>query len=481
MSKGIRRASQRSHLGGHKLAWGQGAAAPSSCYRQAPYWTYGSALAVSRLLTRCKEQWGCNSIEKCVVQLASSRDCYEAFRRELPGSSCENEEARIGMEIIDYHLQQITMASSPSARLTKAKSLTRTMRNKVVSHDQVKEVEAPAPVPPTSNVNSLRSIDPTKDRCRNSSRCKSISEAVDRWGIGNQVGAIVPERAKGRERNERGGHATPEQATGYVHTVALPPLTTNRSDHWYWPQDKRFFTVEEAARGCYIADDSPLHSALEEGGGLSATEAISALGNGVHGAPFQHILKSALDDIPNEGQTLTYGSGFTGIDTGAAAFDAVMKERGQAWKYCYAAENESRLHTPLVKAWGQRGLSREYVLSDVREMYQAQLPTVDVLVLTMCCRAFSPRNHMPNRADQARSLAELHNAIRHARQTRPKRILLENVPTKTVTTAINTIIGKAREYSWERSTLCPYKHFGFPNRRLRRYWVGRLKIGKRRR
>ena len=88
---------------------------------------------------------------------------------------------------------------------------------------------------------------------------------------------------------------------------------------------------------------------------------------------------------------------------------------------------------------------------------------------------------MPNRADQARSLAELHNAIRHARQTRPKRILLENVPTKTVTTAINTIIGKAREYSWERSTLCPFKHFGFPNRRLRRYWVGRLKIGKRRR
>ena len=61
--------------------------------------------------------------------------------------------------------------------------------------------------------------------------------------------------------------------------------------------------------------------------------------------------------LANDGQTLTYGSGFTGIDTGAAAFDEVMKGRGQAWEYRYAAESESRLHAPLVKAWGQRGLS----------------------------------------------------------------------------------------------------------------------------
>ena len=481
MSKGVRRASQRSHLGGHKLAWGKGAAAPSNCYKQAPYWTYGSALAVSRLLTKRKVQWGCGNIEKCVVQLASDRDSYEAFQQELLGSQGDYEEARIGMGVVDYHMQQISNASSPKACLIKAKSLTRTMRNKVVAHDRVKEIEAPTPVPPTAGVDSLRSSDPSKDRCRTSHRCKSISEAVDRWGIGNEEGALVPERAKGRERTERGGRATPEQAARYVHSAALPPLTTNRSDQWYWPKEKRFFTVEEAARGCYVSEDSLLHAALGEGGGLSATEAISALGNGVHGAPFQHILKGALEDIENDGQTLTYGSGFTGIDTGAAAFDEVMKGRGQAWEYRYAAESESRLHAPLVKAWGQRGLSLEHVLSDVREMCQARLPRVDVLVLTMCCRAFSPRNHRPSRAGQAKSLADLHSAVRHARKTRPKRIILENVPTKTVTTAINTILGKAREYTWERSTLCPYKHFGFPSRRLRRYWVGRLKVVRRHR
>ena len=477
MSKGVRRASQRSHLGGHKPVRGQDSPAPNSSYRQAPYWTYGSALAVSRLLTQCKVRWGCSTVEKCVVELASSTECYQSFQQGLLENSSNQEEAGLGMEVVNYHIQQISKAGSRKAQLSKAKSLTRTMRNKVVAHDRVKEVEAPAPVPPKADVNSLRSSDPSKDRCRPSQKSKSISKAVDRWGIGHEEGAIVPERAKGRERTERNGHATKDQAAKYVHSAALPPLTTNKSDHWYWPNEKRFFSVEEAARGCNIADDSPLHAALAEGGGLTVTEAVSALGNGVHGAPFQHVLKTALEDIANDGKILTYGSGFTGVDTGAAAFDEVMKERGQPWEYSYAAESEERLHPPLVKAWGRRGLSLGHILSDVRTMYQAHLPRVDVLVLTMCCRPFSPRNHRPKRGEQAKSLAELHSAIRHARKTRPRRIILENVPTKTVTTAINTIIGKAREYSWERSKLCPYKHFGFPSRRLRHYWVGRLTVG----
>ena len=469
MPKCVRRASQRSHLGGHKQA------APYRSYKQAPYWTYGSALAVSRALELSKVKAGCRSVEECVVRLALNKATFKAFLRDLQGLCEDQEEANIGVEVVNYHLERIIEKSDYRARLVGAKSLTRTMRNKSVAHDRVKEGEAPAPVPLSAGVSSLLSSDPSNERCRNSDRCRNISMALDRWGIGDAEGAIVPERAMGRERMERGGNATPAQAAGYVHYVALPPLTTNKSDHWYWPKYKRFFTVEEAARGCYVADHSPLHAALGEGGGLSATEAISALGNGVHGAPFQYILKEAVKDLRKNDEALTYGSGFTGIDTGAAAFDEVMRERGQSWVYCYAAETEQRLHAPLVKAWGQRGLALEHVLNDVREMYDSRLPHVDILVLTMCCRAFSPRNHKRSRTEQAKSLAELHGAIRHALKTRPKRIILENLTTKTVTTAINTILGAVKEYVWERWALCPYKHFGLPSRRLRHYWVGRLR------
>ena len=46
MPRLAQRASQRSHLGGHK---GSG---PYAQAKQAPYWTYGSALAFDRLITK---------------------------------------------------------------------------------------------------------------------------------------------------------------------------------------------------------------------------------------------------------------------------------------------------------------------------------------------------------------------------------------------------------------------------------------------
>ena len=189
----------------------------------------------------------------------------------------------------------------------------------------------------------------------------------------------------------------------------------------------------------------------------------------------QYVINKAIEGMPASEGPFTYASGFTGIDTAAAAFEEVARSRDLEWSYKYAAESEECLHAPLLAAWGRRGLTKANILGDVRQLSEAALPRVDLLVLTPCCRAFSPRNHKRKRRDQAKTLAELHAALKHARARRPGRIIIENVPSRAVTTAINAIAGDLREYEWSKITLCPYEHFGLPSRRKRRYWIGVLK------
>ena len=81
-----------------------------------------------------------------------------------------------------------------------------------------------------------------------------------------------------------------------LHTSALPTLTANTSDQWVWA-DGRHFSVEETARACGVAEGSPLHRGLREGGGLTVRQATRALGEGVHVHVAKHVVGLALQDL----------------------------------------------------------------------------------------------------------------------------------------------------------------------------------------
>ena len=213
-----------------------------------------------------------------------------------------------------------------------------------------------------------------------------------------------------------------------------------------------------------------LRVALGADGGLTASQAIQALGRGVHVEVAELVLRSALGGW--SGGRFSYGSLFSGIDCVAAAVDVWT---GGEFDYRFAAEARPGLRGALAVAWASRGLRPEWVLDDATAPRVAGLPAVDLLAVTPECAAFSRRNRARTREGAAAAMEPLHLALRYVRVARPRAVLVEMVDEEVAVTPISAMLGGIAGYEWVRMAVCPWEHLGRPVRRPRSFWVGRRK------
>ena len=332
-------------------------------------------------------------------------------------------------------------------------------------------------VPRQGDVDMWRSAPGAEDRRRDAGASKVTQAALAAWDISHLPGALAPQRSRRRMDVECGRvpGRTPQQfAPTLLHTTALPTLTAHTSDQWVWA-DGQHFSVEETARACGVADDSPLRRGLRQGGGLTARQATRALGEGVHVHVAKHVVGLALAGLPSSeaGTPLAYASAFSGLDGFAAALHEHLD--GAPMHYAFAAEQDGRLRKVLCHTWEGQGLEPGNAHANVRLLPLPDLPRVTLFSCTPSCKPFSEVNPAWTHRDRAAVLADLHCALNYVRTHKPHRVVIENLTTKDVLVGIDTMVGQLKEYNFERHELCPSRDFGIPTRRRRTYWVGRLR------
>jgi len=314
--------------------------------------------------------------------------------------------------------------------------------------------------------------------------CPELEKVLHEWGLAGRDGIIVPERAKGRVRTERGGVPDAAFVDGLVHTESLPTLTANHSDRYYSLKHMRHLSVGELLHTAGdFYEDSPLTRALVQRTSMTAVQAAVTLGKGEHLVNTSYALSQLLGPIPRwgrrGGRKLRYASAFSGIGMSAAALNQHYGGRRAPevnWEHVFACEKDESLHQALQDAWGPYGLEKENILKEAALLHVTarRFGRVDLLVLTPDCRNFSRRHHDPALEDQADDLSRFHGALRYVREMKPTYVLIENVAEKGCVLPMSAIIGNVRTHRWSRVTLCPWECFGIPTRRKRSYWLGQI-------
>ena len=208
-------------------------------------------------------------------------------------------------------------------------------------------------------------------------------------------------------------------------------------------------------------------------------QAVSMLGRAVHVAAVGMVLERALRDpldeediIKTEGEVLTYGSAWSGVDTVAEALTQVVW-LDQRWRYMFASEKAADSRRVLLAAWGTRGLRKERMHKDAAGAAAVGEAYVDLYVATPECRHHSARNHKSTRKKKAAELVKVRRSFRYICRARPRAVVVENVDEVEVVAAISSLLGRIPGYRWERMVVCPFVNYGEPVRRRRSFWVGR--------
>ena len=470
MVKRSRRATTHSHIGGRSPG-GQGELA-----RTAPRWSYEAARGARAVVSR----WPTGQVWAMLARMPEDGSLWAAIQGELRKEISCTADYHVAVDVFHYHRCRLSILPSPTTgneRWHACASFTRTLNHR--SNGLLSVAEAlPLPIlSPRGAVDGWRSQDPSSDRHRDPESCVATRNAVAAWSIGHLDGALAPQRARRRMANEcqRVRERTPQEfGPNVVHFSSLPTLTANSYDGWMWA-DGRWFSVEETARACGVAPESPLHRAIGSTGGLTAIQAAIALGDGVHIRTARHVVDLARQGLadPTEARPFTYASAFSGIDGVAAALHESLD--GAPLHYAFAAEKASNNRTALLAAWGPLGLQPGSVHEDARLYRGLELPRVDLFVCTPECKSFSRNNSNASRSEQATSLDDLHCALHYVRRYKPLRVIVENVTTPAVVTSVGSILGDLAGYDFVRHELCPHLHFQVPTSRLRSYWVGVLR------
>ena len=227
-------------------------------------------------------------------------------------------------------------------------------------------------------------------------------------------------------------------------------------------------TVEEVMRAYGIPAGSDLWKALlVPKGVVSAPQAVSCLGRGVHVGVAYQILATLIGKgkLP---LPLAYGSAFSGIDTFASAVD---KATGGLWTYEFASEPDPIARRVLLKAWSRHGLSELGCFKNACSMEACSAPPVDLFVCTPECDAHSKMNHSRNAADQRVTLEDIWKSLEYVRTQRPSVVIVENVDEPSSNGPITGLLSRLEGYRMESATLDPRKVAKMPIARERRFWV----------
>jgi len=477
-----RLASRRAHLGSEATPDGEHEG------KQSPWLSYGAAICLEIAL-RGKQGHG-KQVE--LVAVATQSAARSKFWQRVLATGASHWDTDVASRVLRWHCRKIRAALA-SDRQRVAASLVRSLDRRTNGYDRVTVGAVTATdffdrhrgasresAQPTFAATEYAYDEAATTRPR--PHAKGVARLVRRWGLEGVDGYIVPERAKARVKRERDGRPDPEFLRGLVHTKVLPTQTGSRSDHYYSLRLMRYLTVGETllAAGDYSYGESPLSAALLDEDCLTAVKACCAIGRGLHQVSTQYALSSMLDPVMSEwpaGKPFRYASAFSGIDMGAASYDACPGlGTARRLEHVFACECDKSLHPALLRAWGDYGLTADRIFPDAATLATAAAPLgrVDLLTITPDCRNFSRRNHARSRELQADDLAVFHGSLRYVAAHRPTFVLIENVAEPCVVEPMSCIIGAITTHAWELVVLCPWESFGIPTRRRRAYWLGRL-------
>ena len=426
-----------------------------------------------------------SSIEEMFHKILTTDKYFFMFEHELDAIAREPERL-CAREVFQHHRKRCMDTSANWTRLPRMRSKLRAaygnMLQRAKRAGEMGDFEIERRPPGATPLEALFLFDEDRELPEEG----RILTALARWDWSAFTGTafLVFERAQGRlvdqfpDEAERPCAATVERL---LHRDELPTALASSGDHFLILEARtgggmphvRYMSVADNAAAAGVPEFSVLRDALAAGPPtITATQAVEALGEGIHGLPVQAIIEAleAEGSWPKD-DVVTLGTAFSGVGTDIAVVDDV--ECGQI-RVAFASEPRAERRRVLLQAWAARGLTEEHLYMDARDPRARREERVGVYIITPICQPFSPRNHTEReqqRLDQARALADVHAALDYVRWRRPPVVIVENVDVPALREHMDMLLLGIGSHRWRSVVIDPRDVGGFTARK-RRFWIG---------
>ena len=434
----------------------------------APEWSDAAAAAVLQALTA--QSSGPRKVSQFCDTWLPQADTDEAFMRALKLSPADHE---VATAILAVHAGRAQACTDTGKLRAVVKAFLKPLRERRGARTPVAALTVKVAATGPQTFHAWLSARPEKERLRDISQCHRILAGIQGWPLGwlRQRGVICYERAAGRIRQERGGFPDAAFMRGIVKTTEIATAVGNSSDHYVVltpGKEPRFMTVQEVMRSCGIPPRGPLWAQLGSSSCvLSAAEAVSCLGRGVHTGVARQLLLTLMSEGKLQ-EGATYGSSFSGVDTVAAGMEELM---GRNWEYLFASEQDEKIREALIGAWGGHGLTDAACFQDALSAEAKAAPSVDLYVTTPECNEHSRRNHSRTAGRQRGSLEDFWESLEYVRAQRPRLVIVENVSEPSSVGPMTGLLGRIEGYNLSTGMLDPRTTAAMPVARERQFWV----------
>jgi hypothetical protein len=480
MVKRNRGSAPRALGGGQSARYEVRRAQRGSAAQYAPSWTDSAACRVLEVLQQDSKTKKVQIVQNTTaILLDGARTRMVVARAKRSGGMSAHDERLAGEQLAFYAGKvRAAMATGPVAAKKAVRSFLKPLRERRAAVEDLAPLVVEPAVRGPATLAGFLSERPEEDRLRSIERNNRIVEGLASWWPRGcwfkQPGVVCYERAAGRIANEReklGKVWGPLYVSGLVHTKELPTLTASAGNHYVVVQagkEPRFMSVQEVMRAFMVPEACGLWRALTDPRWLTAVEAVSALGRGIHVGVARAIVRTLVEE-GTLGPGLTYASAYSGVDTFAAAVEA---ELCGAWRYAFASETEPKVRLGLLAAWHERGLTVPACHFDARsEAATVAAPSVDLWVITAECVEFSDANRQKSEESQMQSLSDMWKSLEYVRARRPRVVVVENVATRGVVEPLTGLLTRLEGYSVRRGVLRPQEAALSPIARKRYFWV----------
>lgn len=418
-------------------------------------------------------------------EIAADKAAFKRWQAELQRQRVPISARRLALLVVEHYTSQLSAAATAGDRVQQSRRQLAALLQRAAPPDNVTVVELP--LAPSSGRTLAEFLSPAgAQQRRRDPDLGSVAAMIAGWHINDPgVPAVIcPETARERIADERGGWPDPAFVPGLIHTRVMPTFVSNPSHHPWWFQEERWFSNSEAAAAMGFGESSSAQRCIGEAGGLTARQALMALGNSGHVPAgrlmwhrgFSRLRAGAKQRLAraraSEGGVKLASLYAGGVDFLAAGLEEAT-EGGMT--YALAAEAEPRLQTALLAGWQARGLEEASVFDDAASLDEDTTPDFDVAALSPECCELAQQNRLRQGARAAAGLANFTRALKFVVSKAPLVIIVENVDSPEANVAISGVVGVHDGYEWERVPCCPWKHLGWPMRRPRSFWIGTIK------
>jgi site-specific DNA-cytosine methylase len=306
-------------------------------------------------------------------------------------------------------------------------------------------------------------------------RTQRIIEELDLGRLDDiaSLTVICPERAAARvakwrkKSGDRSGSPPLWLLREILHTESIPTALASPSDHFYLPEPNRWVTIAELLTLFQVPANSAAFPAIFAQTRLTERQLAEAIGRAMFPPSVEEAIRRAVLDcpvsLPDEPR---FATACSGLDFASVAMDNIF---GSAWHYVAAAESDRGLAAFLALAYTCRGLTSARVACDcVSAAATRDALPADIFVAGPPCGPWSQRNHSPSWQERVTEVDRLDACLDYVRCHRPAIVIIENVDTADVTSAVVALLASLPGYI-TRSFVADARDQG-PMCRKRRYY-----------